>query len=272
MKDFNKRTGISSACFYPMLLEDAFDVICGKLKYKVCELFLNTQSETEIKFLRDIKLKADDNGVKIIAVHPYLSGYEPMLFLTEYKRRTYESVKLYDMFFEAAQYLGAEYVIFHGLGTRELKMPVDEYAGIFMLIAEEAKKFGVELLHENVGTINYYIKDLIRINPDIRFTLDFKHVISRGFDVLDIIEAMGKNIAHIHFNDMYLKNSDENISKTEMCRLPFFGNLNYCEIFKKLDDINYIGSFITEVYRYNYTDESEIIESQTRFKNFLKNI
>jgi len=274
MKDIEKITGISTACFYPMLTENAFDIICDKLKYKVCELFLNTQSETEIKFLKDIKSKADDNGIKIVSVHPYLSGYEPFMFFTEYKRRTYESVKLYGMFFEAAQFLQSEYVIFHGLGPRDLRISIEEYIEIFLLIAGEAKKYGVELLHENIGTINYYIKDMIKISPDVRFLLDFKHSVARGFDVCDIIEAMGKNIAHIHFNDMYTSglNSDkgENFAKTELCRLPFFGNLNYVEIFKKLSCINYIGSFITEVYRYNYTDESEIIESKNRFANFLK--
>ena len=271
MKDFEKRAGISTACFYPMLLEDSFDLICDKLKYKVCELFLNTQSETKIKFLKNIKSKADDNGIKIIAVHPYLSGYEPMLFLSEYKRRTFESVKLYDMFFEAAQFLQADYVIFHGYGPKEFKMSAEEYAGIFLMIYDEAKKYNVELLHENIGSVNNIIKDLIKINKNIRFTLDFKHAISWGFEVADIIYAMGKNIAHIHLNDMLIKKDiDENISKTEMCRLPFFGNLDYSEIFEKLDGINYDSSFITEVYRFNYTDESEITESKKRFMEFMK--
>ena len=271
MKDkdiVEKRIGISTACFYPMLTEDAFDIICDKLKYKVCELFLNTQSETEIEYLKNIKAKADGSGVKIAAVHPYLAGYEHFMFFTEYKRRTFESIKLYDMFFEAAQFLGSDYVVFHGIGGKDLQTSVEEYAEIFLLTAEEAKKFGVELLHENIGYINSYIKELVKVAPDIRFTLDFKHTITRGYDVADIIESMGKNIAHIHLNDMCTITGDT-ISKTDTCRLPFFGILNYSEIFKKLTDINYIGNFITEVYRYNYTGESEIIESKKRFINFL---
>ena len=273
MKNIEKINGISTACFYPMLLEDSVDVIIDELKYKTCEIFLNTKSETEIKYLKDIKSKADDNVVRIISVHPFLSGYEPMLFLTEYKRRTHDSIKLYGMFFEAAQFLQSDYVIFHGIGPKELKMPVEEYAGIFMSINEEAKKYGVELLHENVGTINKHIKDLIKMSPEMRFTLDFKHAIAAGFDIFETIEAMGKNIAHIHLNDMYINVNDNNetISKTNMCRLPFFGNLNYSEIFKKLADINYIGNFIIEVYRNNYTDTVEIVESVNRFTTFLGN-
>ncbi|MCL2095987.1 MAG: sugar phosphate isomerase/epimerase [Oscillospiraceae bacterium] len=267
-----KTAGISTACFYPMPLEDAFDIVCGGLKYNVCELFLNTQSETEIKYLKNIKSKAADNNIRISAVHPYLSGYEHFLFFTEYKRRTLDSISLYKMFFESARFLGADFVIFHGLAGRELKMPVEEYAGIFLLINREAKKYGVELLHENIGTVNNYIREIINISPEIRFTLDFKHAVTRGFDVCDIIDAMGKNIAHIHLNDMYIDDKCENISKTEMCRLPFFGNLNYLKIFKKLKDINYIGDYITEVYRYNYTEYSEIAESKNRFEKFLERL
>jgi sugar phosphate isomerase/epimerase len=270
MIDIEKRTGISTACFYPMLLEDAFDVVCDKLEYKACELFLNTSSETKVKFLKNIKSKADGGGIKISAVHPYMSVIEPMFFFSEYKRRTIDSIELYCMFFEAAQFLGADYVILHGIGPNKLRGSVSEYAEKFLLIAEEAKKYGVELLHENIGSINGFIKELLKESPDIRFTLDFKHAISWGYDVLDIIEAMGNNIAHIHLNDMYIQDTGETVSKTEMCRLPFFGNINYSEIFKKLDSINYIGNFITEVYRYNYANESEIIESKKRFIDFMK--
>lgn len=272
----DKKAGISTACFYPVPLEESFDLICGKLKYKVCELFLNTESETKTGFLKGIKSKACGEGVKIAAVHPYFSGYEEFLFFTPYKRRTYDSVKLYRMFFEAARFLQADYVIFHGLGARELKFPVEEYAEIFLLISAEAEKYGVELLQENVGAANGFIKELSAAAPGIKFTLDFKHAVSCGYDVLDIIEYMGggKNIAHIHLNDMITTadNTGGGVSKTEMCRLPFFGNLNYSEIFKKLKDINYTGNFITEVYRFNYADDFEIAESKKKFEEFINNL
>ena len=273
IKDLEKRTGISSACFYPMPIEDAFDIICRKLNYKACELFLNTKSETEAGFLKDMKSKADDNGIKIIAVHPFLSGYEHFMFFTEYERRIYDNIKLYGMFFEAAQFLGADFVIFHGIGPRELRMPVGEYAGIFMRINEEAKKYGVELLHENIGAINDHVKELLQIAPEIRFAFDLKHTVAWGLDVCDMIDIIGKNIAHVHLNDMYLPDLRENISnisKTEMCRLPFAGSLDLMKIFEKLAGINYIGSFITEVYRYNYADYSEIAESRSKIQAALE--
>ena len=138
------------------------------------------------------------------------------------------------------------------------------------MINNEAKKFGVEFLHENVANINAHLKNLTSVNPDIKFTLDFKHSIAAGFDICDTIDAMGKNIAHVHLNDMMIENSTQTVSKTEMCRLPFYGNLDYTKIFKKLREINYNGSFITEVYRYNYKNDDEIKESKKRVEDFLK--
>jgi len=301
----NNKIGISTACFYPMLLEGAFDCICA-LNVKVCEIFINTLSEANPKFLKDIKSKADDNGVKIAAVHPFFSGYEEFLFMSEYKRRTLDSIDLYRHFFEAARYLQSDYVIFHGTAKSRIDFTPEKYAETFMLINEEAKKYGAELLQENVASLNFrgysdkledksenFIKSLCRTEPGIRFTLDFKHTLIGGCNISDAIDIMGKNIAHIHFNDMYFTDDtddtdnndniddiDESSGKSETpqtatrssCRLPFFGNLNYFEIFKKLSGINYIGSFIIEVYRNNYENYDRIAESIKKFKLFLDKI
>jgi len=271
MKNSENRTGISTACFYPELTEKAFDIICG-LDVRVCEIFINTGSEAKLDYLREIKLKADDNNIKIISVHPYFSGYEPFLFFSEYKRRFFDGIELYRPVFEAAQFLGSEYVIFHGIAgvqNNHIKMP-GEYSERFLLVAEEAKKYNCELLHENLGRINDYIQDL---SKDIRFALDFKHAVHRGCDILDIIDKMGANIAHIHLNDMVADyDALEPSHKVKNCRLPFAGSLNYKKIFDKLKDINYIGDFIIEVYGTSYKSISEISESVEKFRDFLKNI
>lgn len=271
--------GISTASFYPMDLEKAFDRICFDIKYKVCEIFINTSSETEENFLREIKLKADDNGVNIISVHPYFSGYESFLFFTDYRRRINDSIKLYRPFFEAAAFWESKYIIFHGLRITQDFAP-ERYAEIFLMIADEAKKYGVELLQENVANTHSsspaFIGEISQIaeswNKKIRFVLDFKHAVVAGEDILGTADAMGENLAHIHFNDISMTPAGAMPeSKVQSCKLPFFGNLNYDAIFKKLFDINYIGNFITEVYRNNYATEEDIIESKKRFCSFCEN-
>jgi sugar phosphate isomerase/epimerase len=269
MLNLKNKIGISTACFYPEPTEKAFDNIC-KLKVPVCEIFINTYSETKINFLHEIKLKADDNNIKIVSIHPYFSAYESFLFFTDYdKRRFFDSIDLYKQFFEAAQFLGSDYIIFHGLSGAQMRLPVEEYSERFLLIDNEARKYNCELLHENLGTINEYIQDLRDVN--IRFTLDFKQSAHRGYDVPERIEKMGENLAHIHLNDM-IAISETKTNKTEDCRLPLAGDLDYRKIFGMLDDINYIGSFIIEVYRYNYKSLTEISDSIEKLREFLKNL
>lgn len=271
------KLGMSTASFYPMPLELAFDIICRKLDYKVCEMFINTKSETEHKFLREIKRKADDNGTRIVSVHPYFSGYESTLFFSEYSRRIYDGIDLYRQFFDAAAFLGAKYIIFHGLRSAVKNFPTEQYVENFLMLADAAKKYnGVEVLQENIAD-NYpasaaFIRDMQRVaesgGKKIKFTLDFKHATIAGQSIPEMIDVMGSNLAHIHFNDMDMRRqSVEGISRSS-CKLPFFGNLDYDIIFNKLLCINYIGDYITEVYRNNYEDETQMTESKNKFYLF----
>ena len=265
MENLQDKIGISTACFYPMLTEKAFDEIC-RLNVQVCEIFINTGSEAKPEYLQEIKLKAQDNNIKIAAVHPYLSGYEGFLFFTEYdRRRLHDSIDLYKPVFEAAQFLDSDYVLFHGMGARKPNMEISEYNERFLIIADESKKYNCELLHENVGAVNDYLQDL----RDIRFTLDFKHSVSREYDNIEIIEKIGKNIAHIHLNDMVLPDLSESADKVGDCRLPFAGALDYKRIFDTLNDIDYIGNFIIEVYGFSYKNLMEVAESIGKCREFV---
>jgi sugar phosphate isomerase/epimerase len=269
MMNLENRIGISTACFYPERMERAFDKVCG-LKLPFCEIFINTHSETKPQFLKEIKLKAEDNNIKIASIHPFFSGYEPFLFFSAYdKRRMNDSIDLYRQFFEAAQFLESDYIIFHGIGGSKMTLTLDEYCERFLLIAAEAKKYGCELLHENIGRINECIQDM---RSEIRFTLDFKHAVNWNVSVEDTIGRMNKtagNIAHIHLNDMVFT---ANTEKVKDCRLPLSGGLDYHKIFGKLNDIKYNGSFIIEVYRENYKDLHAVAESIAKLRQFLKNM
>ena len=277
-KNSANRLGISTAAFYPMETEKAFDIICRKLNFKICEIFVNTKSETETDYLREIKLKAEDNSVRITAVHPYFSGHESFLFFSDYPRRIYDSIDLYRQFFEAAAFWNAEYVIFHGLRKQIQNFSAEKYTENFLLLSDEAKKYGVEVLQENVADTYSSSSDFIceiskianSVNKKIRFTLDFKHSMVAEEDILKMIDAMGENLMHIHFNDMSL-NISENVSRRS-CRLPFLGDLDYNSVFQKLFDINYIGDYIIEVYRNSYTTEEDIAESQRKFNIFCENM
>jgi len=105
--------GISTACFYPQYTEDALRTLAGHFPECV-EVFINAACELEPEYLRSLRQIAEDAGIKIISLHPYTSGLEPMFFFSNYDRRYDEGLELYKKMSQAANLLGAGIIVFHG--------------------------------------------------------------------------------------------------------------------------------------------------------------
>ena len=71
--------GVSTACFYPELLEKALDYL---VRHGVAntEVFFNAPSELEEPYVRRLAETARAGGTVIRSVHPFTSGLEPLLF------------------------------------------------------------------------------------------------------------------------------------------------------------------------------------------------
>ena len=65
--------GISTASFYPMLLEDGIN-IAADLGYRRVEMFLNSESEYDPAFCKERRRQLDDLGIEVISMHPYTSA------------------------------------------------------------------------------------------------------------------------------------------------------------------------------------------------------
>ena len=63
------RTGISTACLYPMPLEDSFSTLVS-MNFRNFEVFINTCSELRESYLKKLKKTADESGSSI----PLLPG------------------------------------------------------------------------------------------------------------------------------------------------------------------------------------------------------
>lgn len=266
--------GISTACFYPCPLRPTFAYIAENFDIDCAELFINTERETKRMFLGDIRLRAADKNIRISSVHPYFSGYEHMLFFSDYKTRLADSIKLYGMFFESAAYLGAKFIVFHGCRRDPGKyFPPERYAEIMYELNKSAADYGCEVLHENVSNTfaadPAYISDLrsacARAGTPLRFVFDLKHSLHAGYALEATMDAMGRDIAHVHLNDA-APAAEGSIVKTDFCRLPFFGSNDYAYVFGRLASDNYIGDYIIEVYRNNFTHTDEITESIRRLR------
>ena len=242
--------GISSACFYPENTENAVKFLADN-KIPNIEIFFNSPSELQLDYLKELK---DILGTtNVVSVHPFTSIYEPYLFFSEYERRFYDGLKIYESYFKAAQFLGAKYVILHG-SLKQTNITNEEYFKRFEKIDSLAKNYGVRLLQENVAPFksssSEFISDMKQYIPDVQFVLDTKQCVRANEDILNMANVMGKNIAHVHISD-HTENCD--------CLIPSFGEYDFSPLFSTLENLKYDGVVLIEVYKNNYTDKNELL-------------
>lgn len=250
--DFS-RIGMSSACFYPADTLDAVKQSIA-LGFENIEIFINTFSELEEPYLKLIKKECDEGGTKVVSLHPFMSGFEYMMFFSACKKRALDSADFYRRFFHAAAYLGASYTVFHGDATRSPFFGMDNYCEVFAHLMEVAKSEGVTLIHENVSTARAGEPEFMRElherfgEGNIKFVFDLKQTARGGVDAHKMLDAMGSDIVHVHINDW----------KDGVCRLPYSGELDVNGIMSRLEREGYTGKYIIEVYRENFTHGEEI--------------
>lgn len=135
------RIGASTANLYPALTEKALDTLLT-LGFREVEVFLNTESEAEPDYLRQLRRAADRAGARIRSLHPYISGTEPYLLFSAYDRRLQDGLKIYAKLFRAAQLLGAELVVMHGDKLGGI-LPVEESVARFERLYDLGRTYGV---------------------------------------------------------------------------------------------------------------------------------
>ena len=257
------RLGISSACYYPALTEQAFDRIC-RSGARCAEIFFNSPSELEKRFIRELSVKQKDHGVEIVSVHPFTSFTEDFYLFSPYQRRFDDTLPLYERFFEICQELGADVFVIHGA-----KIPGAStdalYCERFAALMEKGKEYGVQVCQENV--VNYrsesveYLKMMRSvIGEDFGVVLDIKQARRAGITPYDVIGAVGDCIRHVHISD-YRADCD--------CVPPFSGLFDFDGFFRTMRGIGYTGAYIVELYEHSYREEREIVESYQKVRNLL---
>ncbi len=254
--------GISTACFYPLYLEKALKRI-AEFSAPCCEIFFNCFSELEKPFLKELKNIANAGGVKVSSIHPFLSALETFLFFTPYDRRFYDGLDQYKRFFEAAQFIGAEYFVFHGAFNSSPFCGMDIYCERYLSLCEEAKAFGITVTHENVCRTVTATPEFVRdfkkaLNDNVSFTFDLKQCVKANQDPIKMLDAMGKNIKNFHINDF-------DFAKKE-CRLPLEGDCDISGVVNKIKSLGYNGNYIIEVYSDNYECDEDIRKAASKLK------
>lgn len=249
------RLGISTACFYPEPIEVAVERI-AVLGFHTMEIFFNTESEYDAPFLRQLKRAAERHAIDIVSIHPYTSLMEGMLLFSAYPRRTEDGFAQYRRYMEAAKYLGARYLTFHGerfMGEESLFDHMERAYTVYHRLCAMADEIGITLTQENVAWCKSreprYLHLLAEHVPELHYTLDLKQASRAGYHWAEYLDIMGERLYNIHINDY---------DDTHSCLLPGDGSVEYTALQKALDGIGYDRQMLIEVYSSNFKEDREI--------------
>jgi sugar phosphate isomerase/epimerase len=257
--------GLSSASFYPLVNTEDSIKIMKELGFKVGEIFLNSTSEYETEFIKLLINEKEKYEFEINSVHGFSSSYEPFLFET-YKRRRDDMMVYFKKICKAGRQLGAKCYTFHGMrnidiNNLNLDFVIERYNELTYIAAET----GIMLAQENVSwcmshDLNFLSTLKEKCKYPLHFTLDIKQAYKAGIDPVAYIKVMKDSIVNFHINDR---------DESRTCLLPGKGNVNFKRISKELANVSYSGNGIIEVYRDNYLNYNELVESSKLLKEYF---
>ncbi len=248
------RSGISTACLYPMELEQALPALIA-LDFHLFEVFINTISELRPKFIKELKRMADDSGSIVKSVHPFTSGFESFLLFSDYQRRSDDGLEFYKRYFHTANLLGAEILVLHGQrNDKRSRITEQEYFEHYARLYALGKTFGVTVAQENVNLFRSNEPGFISrmreyLHEDCAFVLDVKQAVRGGEDPFQMCAAMGERLVHVHINDN---------KPGEDCLLPGSGTMNFGALKQLMQKSGYNGDLVIEVYRRNFGELNEL--------------
>lgn len=249
--------GISTACFYPLETELAVERLTAR-QIPGIEIFLNSVSELEPAYLKNLREKLDGAGCRVLSLHPFSSGFEPFLFFSEYERRYRDSVELYQRYFEAACLLGAKIVVFHG-DRKGGRLPEKDYFERYAGLRDAAKSQGVLLAQENIGpgrsgSLGFLtrMRDYLK---DVSFVLDVKQAVRGGEDPMEIARTLNQQIVHLHVSDH---------TPQRDCLPVGTGEFPFQRLLQLFAGQNREIGAVVELYRESYQEEGEIFASFDR--------
>lgn len=256
-----KSVGISTACLYPMHIEDALRLYVEH-GVPCTELFLNTFCEMTPGFIKKYRGILENGATRVVSVHPFTMPIESFLLFSSYRRRFEDGVDFYKRYFSFAAELGARCVVFHGC-SQEQRVSHGLYLERYERLHREAKAFGVLLAQENVNRFMGSEPDLLRMMmeeiQDAAFVLDVKQTVRAGQNFWDMLDLLGERIVHLHLSDN---------APGEDCLPPGNGIFDFKKLVQKLDVLHISVSPVIELYRENFKTPQELLISH----NFLQDV
>ncbi len=255
--------GISTSCYYPQITEETF-LKLAQSGVGCTEIFFNSISEISDGFIDDLCRVRDEYGIRISAVHPFMSFAEGFYLFSDYERRFLDMLPFYDRFFQITKKLGADYFILHGA---KLPCSIDKelYFERFAILTEHGKKQDVRVCQENV--VHYcsqspdFLKELSEyIGEDFGMVLDIKQARRAGFPYSAFLGDLTPAIRHIHISDC---------DSSRDCITPGDGTFDFASFFREMQQNGYTGNYMIELYRHSYNSADDIIHAYKMLKSIL---
>lgn len=258
--------GVSTACMYPKLLEEAlYELVVNGIAGT--EIFINASCELRRPFIATMREILDRFGARCMALHPFAAPIEPFMMFTVYERRVNDMIDYYKRHFEAMQTLGAKVFVFHG---NMLNYPVtpELYCERYGKLVNAGKQMGITVAQENVercqsGSLQF-LREMKRIlGDDAHFVLDIKQAVRSGENPMRMVQVLGDSIAHVHISDHGELGDCLMLGKG---RFPVRGFLE--ELYK----VNPGASVILELYRSNYRGISDLVSNYRMLDTMVRRI
>lgn len=234
--------GLSTAAFYGKLETEEAAARIAELPLDCAEVFLQSDSETEIEFAALVKKNL--GSVACTSVHP-LGGYENYM-AGRPARQVKDAFDHYKRILDAGAELGAGTFVYHGRSTPQLSaLPWNLAWNIEALVpmCEEAQKRGMVVGWENVYwcqlTDPKRVLEARTALPQVHFTLDIKQAMRANCDPIAFVHAMGDRLCNVHVCDWHEDGT--------LC-LPGEGMFDFDALFAALREAEYDGSVIMEPY------------------------
>ncbi len=256
------RAGVSTACFYPRLLEEAvYDLAVNGISH--IEIFVNADCELKKSYISGLAETLKRFEVTCRSLHPYTCPLEPMLFFSGYTRRLYDGIEYYKKYFNAMNMLGAEIFVFHG-NIKMAQLSAESYCENYGKLVETGKQFGITVAQENVsrcqsGSLEFMTKMAEFMGDDAKFVLDTKQAVRAGENSFDIIRKLKSKVIHVHVSDH---------GEMGDCLKIGNGRFNIKQLINLVSQESPDASVMLELYRNNFEGISDIVEDYNTLCKF----
>lgn len=216
----------------------------------------------------EIKAKADEIGMKYEFIHAPFEKVNDMWSKEEIQCLPYDN---YIKSIDVASKAKVPAIIMHLSSGWDI--PEICYKGLerFDKVVKHAKEKGVIIAIENLRLKeNFaYMMDRYEKEENVKFCYDVghEHCYTPMVDVMDIC---GERAIFTHVHDNRGRDKNDWYANYDEHKLPFDGSIDYKHVVEKLDQYNYTGPIMLEVFNKVYPEMSDDEFLQTAYNRAVK--